>query len=358
MVLGLIQDNLGAGVDRIVHRFALHRSDRSRKQSRAESLGPTEREEALSILVDQYRRADHVGGPVPFFPAPPDPSPSQRRVRSFGRHGEVVDVAWASDYEPFAPAVRETYLAHEANRTAHARLFLHERPRPVAILVHGYFAGRYAIEERAWPTPWLFQNGLDIALPVLPFHAMRASGRRPVFPSSDPRVTIEGFRQAMHDLGSLVRHLLDRGAPAVGMMGMSLGGYTTALAATVEDALAFAVPFIPLASIADFAAEHGRLVGDEEQQRRQHALLEEVHAVVSPLARPVRVPRAGRLVIGARGDRITPISHARRIAEHFDVPCTEFTGGHIAQLGRADAFRAIGRMLGALSLFEPRRHRS
>lgn len=42
-------------------------------------------------------------------------------------------------------------------------------------------------------------------------------------------------------------------------MGMSLGGYSTSLLATVEPRLAFAVPIIPLASVADFALEQGQL---------------------------------------------------------------------------------------------------
>jgi dienelactone hydrolase len=151
------------------------------------------------------------------------------------------------------------------------------------------------------------------------------------------------------DLRALVRYLRASGAPAVGVMGMSLGGYSSALLATVER-LDFVVPFIPLASIADFARDGGRLLGTPAQQAEQHRLLERVHAVVSPLARPPRVPPAGRLVIAGEVDRITPPRHAERIAEHFEAPLETFGGAHLLQVGRETAFRRVARMLGGLGL--------
>jgi len=348
---------LAGGVDRAFHAVAIARSRRAIARSRAESLGPGEREEALLRLREIYDREDLIAEPSAFFQEVTRPVAQRRRVRRFGRRGEVVDVTWPSDYHPFLDAVADGYLREEANRTAGARLVLHrDGPRPAVILVHGYLAGPYVLEERAWPLRWLFEWGLDCALVVLPFHAFRSGGRRPRFPSSDPRLTIEGFRQAILDVGTLAGLLEARGAPAIGLMGMSLGGYTTALAATVDPRFRFAVPWLPLASIADFAREGGRFVGTEAEQARQHELLETVHRVVSPLARPPLVPAEGRLVVAARGDRITPVSHARRLAEHFDAPLELFEGGHLLQLGRGRGFRAVGRMLGRLGLFDDREH--
>jgi hypothetical protein len=119
----------------------------------------------------------------------------------------------------------------------------------------------------------------------------------------------------------------------------------------VEDRLSFAVPIIPLASISDVAEKLGRLVGTEEEQTLQRMALERAHRAVSPLARPARLPPERILVAGAEGDRITPPDHARRLADHFGSPLEMFTGGHLLQLGRAQAFRAVGRLLGRLGYF-------
>src|SRR5262249_6110629 len=157
--------------------------------------------------------------------------------------------------------------------------------------------------------------------------------------------------QAVLDLRTLVRALLDRGAPQVGVMGMSLGGYTSALLATVEPRLSFAVPMIPLASLAQMARRLGRLTGSPDEQRAQFEALEAAHRPVSPLARPSQIAKDRILVTAAEGDRITPLEHARALAEHFQTELHVFQGGHILQFGRADAFRAIGRLLARLGLF-------
>lgn len=339
-------------VDRAFYQLALARGSRSRNRSRSESLGPIERAWALRQLIDIY---DDVPDDA-FFLEPRAPEPQLAHVRAL-EAGEVVDATWSSHYRPYAAEISERYLAHPKNDTVSARLFLHaDRPRPTAVLVHGYLGGHFAVEERIWPVDWLFDRGLDVALAVLPFHGPRAGSRkiRPVFPNSDPRVTIDGFRQAMFDLRGLARFLRERGSPAVGAIGMSLGGYSAALLATVDPELAFVVPVIPLASIADFARDGGRLVGTASQQREQHELLETLHRVVSPLSRAPRVPPDARLVVAAERDRIAPLAHAERIAEHFGAPLEVFAGGHLLQIGRSHGFRAIGRLLGRLGLLEPR----
>ncbi len=321
----------------------------NRTQSRAERLPHDERMRALDAIRDAYGAPEIWASPDAFFEPPAPIAPPLRRVRAMGGV-EVYDARWPSKFEPFLPALRAKYLSFEDNRTAHARLYVGERPRPAIVMIHGYLAGQWAVEERAWPIRWLAER-FDLALPVLPFHALRGPRNRrapPPFPGTDPRVTNEGFRQAIFDLRTLVRFLRARGSPSVGVMGMSLGGYTTSLLATVERDLAFAVPIIPLASLADFALEQGRL-GTGDEARLQHDALEEANRIVSPLARPSLVARGGVLVVAAESDRITPLGHAERLARHFDARVVRFPGGHLLQFGRSDAFRAIGRWLTALS---------
>ncbi len=215
------------------------------------------------------------------------------------------------------------------------------------MLVHGFLSGHFALEQRLWPIDELDRLGFDVALFVLPFHGVRAApGRQaPEFPGIDPRFTNEGFRQAVFDLRALVRALYERGHPEVGVLGMSLGGYTAALAATVEPRLAFVVPVIPLACLADFSREQGFLVGSPDEVATLHRLLERVHRVVSPFAGPSRVPRERVLVVGARADRITPIAHARRIARHCGAELFAFRGGHLLQLGRRESFERVFALL-------------
>jgi pimeloyl-ACP methyl ester carboxylesterase len=323
----------------------------------AAAMSHADRLIALEQVQRIYDRPEHYSDPSAFFPGPASIEPRVSRVRAIGGTdpGSVVDLTWPSAFETFCPDVSDLYLGHELNGTAAARLFLHGgRARPTVILVHGYRCGIFALEERLWPVQWLYERGLDVALAVLPFHAVRARRGPPLFPSSDPRITNEGFRQAAFDLRSLAQFFRDRGAEAVGMMGMSLGGYTTGLMTTIDDSLDFAVPMIPCSSIADVARAVGLLVGTPEEQALQHAGLEAAHRVVSPISRPTRMSADRLLVIGAHADRITPISHAQRMAEHYGAPLETFHGGHLLQFGRGDAFRAIGRMLERLGIISAR----
>lgn len=343
-------------VDVVVGKAIFHRSAASRARSSSESLGHDDRMIALAEMAAIYDVPAHYDPDGPFFPPPSPITPRKTFVRSIAG-GEVSDWTWPSGFSLHCEAVADRYMTREENHLAAARLFLHgDRPRPTALLLHGYRAGQYAVEEAAWPIRWLFERGLDVAIFVLPFHGVRAKRlRAPLFPGSDPRITNEGFRQSVLDARTLIHHLLDvRGAPAVGVMGMSLGGYTASLLATLEPRLSFVVPLIPLSSIADVADRLGRFVGTDEQKALQRAGLDRVHRVVSPLARAPRVSRDRVLIAAAEGDTITPPAHAEKLGAHFGRAPLMFSGGHILQLGRRDAFRAIGKMLGELGMLDAR----
>jgi dienelactone hydrolase len=166
-------------------------------------------------------------------------------------------------------------------------------------------------------------------------------------------MTNEGFRQTMFELQSLVSWLLHMGHPQVAMMGMSLGGYTTALAATVEPRLSCAIPVIPLGSIADFARDQGRLGATPGETEREHSALDAVHRVVSPLHRAPLLAGDRMWIVAADADRITPVEHAHRLGRHFGTTVSTWHGGHLLQFGRRDQFRSIGRFLRRQGMTEP-----
>jgi len=261
---------------------------------------------------------------------------------------QTLDLSWASDYRPFLSTLAERYAKSHENRAAGVRLLTAGAERPVAILIHGYMAGGYQMEQRVWPLLRFLRSGYDVALFTLPFHGVRANAARrgaPEFPGSDPRFSLEGFRQVIADLQNFVGWLRERGNSEIGVMGMSLGGYTAALLATVEAGLSFCVPVIPLASLADFLREQGALSNSPEVAAREHALLERIYRVVSPLERSPRIVSSRTLVVAGKADRITPVTHARKLAAHFGSPLVSWHGGHLLQLGRNAAFRRVEMLL-------------
>ncbi len=343
---------VAAALDRAVYAALCFQGDPTPDRRLVAAIGAKERIEALHTLRSFYGAKRFREDPNTFFAPPPPAAFEVRRVRAFGPEGGVYDVEWRSHVDVFAPSIADTLRRFERNSRGLARVYMHRHgPRPAILLVHGYLTGRFVFEERFWPVASLFAAGYDVAIAVLPFHGARGEILRgPIMPSSDPRVTIEGFRQTIHDLRTLMQFFEAKGAPAVGAMGMSLGGYIVALLATIEPRLAFAVPYLPLSSIAGFARDAGSFIGSPGEREEQHALLEEVYAVASPLARTPRVAPEGRLVIGGEGDRMVPAKHAVAIARHFDAPLEWMRGGHFLQFDRGRGFRAVLSMLDRLGL--------
>ncbi len=339
----------GAAFDRAMVNLALDLA----RNPRAENDGAA-RLATLDRVRDAYADPRHLSQPDGFFAAPSAIDPTQARVRALADGGAVLDLDVASAFAPVHPEPAPEYLSHAQNARAHARLWAHPTPRPAVVCVHGYLGGTLGFEEAAFDARRLYAAGLDVMIAVLPFHGPRMPpGMRGAFPGRDPWRTVEGFAQAVYDLRAWREWLKSRGAPRVGLFGMSLGGYTSSLLATVDEGWDFVVPMIPLASLADAYMEH-RAGRPEEPPAWVRPRIEDAYRVVSPFARPPRVAPERVLVLAASDDRITPVTHARRIARHFDARVETFTGGHLLQVGRARAFGAMLDFFERLRVIAPR----
>ncbi|MDD9943462.1 MAG: hypothetical protein OXU20_20650 [Myxococcales bacterium] len=386
---------LVSAVDHAVFRGALTPLPTLRDP--VEALTHHQRMDGMSALLGFYDRPEHFDADGPLFTRLADPQPEERRVRSY-RGGHIIDLSWASEFTPmWSAAAAETryqelvrtrsrhghaardaldrgmrvhrdldrrlgplprYQAVERNRTMHARWFRHtDGPRPCAVILHGYLGGHLAVEEHMWPIPALFDGGMDVVLTVLPHHGPRANPRRglrlPDFPSSDPRWAVEGFRHMVHDHLTLFDYLLNDRVQSLGAIGMSLGGYSAALLATIEHRLEFGIFYMPLSSIADFARRNGRMVGSNVHQEAQTRALDRIYRIVSPLSRPSLLSPGRAIVIAGESDMITGTAHGQQLAAHFDACTSTFAGGHILQLGRGAALAPMWQMLRQAGLWSP-----
>ena len=133
-------------------------------------------------------------------------------------------------------------------------------PRPWLVCIHGYQMGWPMIDLLAFQPEILHRRlGLNLLVPTLPLHGHRKSGRRSGdgFLSGDPLDTVHAEAQAMWDLRRLLSWLReDQAAPAIGVMGYSLGGYNTALLASLDDGLACAIAGIPVTDFARIYYRH------------------------------------------------------------------------------------------------------
>jgi len=306
----------------------------------------------MLALSEHYARVERE-----FFAPPPEVAIAEREVAARAGAARVVDLSWPSLYRPSWPGYGEELARYGANATARARMYRGEGSgRPVIICLHGWGAGQPWIDERAFVISYLLKIGLDPVLFQLPFHGERApvQARRSgsLFLTSHLVRTNEAFGQAIFDLRQLALFARARGAPAVGVLGMSLGSYVTALWAGLDRELAFAGALIPAVSMGSLWWSHG--TGSEQQRAAQKAgvsaeLLDRVFAVHAPLSRPPVLAREQLFVAAALGDRITPPEQARQLWRHWGEPTAVWLkGGHLAQVDRGDAFRALRRWLHSL----------
>ncbi len=346
---------LAEGLD---HAFVLaaFRSRGATRRARAEAA--IERlEHAASLYLDAARSGRLY--------APPEPvrDVQKRFIRALPG-GEVVDLSWPSGYRSACSSYDQWLALCPKTQRAHARWLRHERPRNALICLHGYGAGAFAFEEQAYQANWLYGLGVDVVFITLPFHARRAQRpwARPIFPTADPYCSNDGFAQAVYDVRALMGFLRDHGVARLAVTGMSLGGFTSSLLATVEPDLDAVIPIIPFASLPRIIWEHGE---GTEARRLAEAdglsleLFEAAHAATTPLRRDPVISADRILLIGAERDQVTPLAHAIALRDHFSRELTSprfhtLPGTHLVQSGRRSLFGTVARFLAARELISRR----
>jgi len=242
---------------------------------------------------------------------------------------------WVPD--PLEPG-HDRWMGHEANRTVHTWVSRvpGRQQRSWLVCAHGLGMGNNAmVDLRAFRAAQLVRRGINVAVPVLPLHGPRASGRG----RGEDLMTIDmvdsmhGVAQATWDVRRLIRWLRDtQGAEQVGVIGYSLGGLVASLVASLEDDLACVIAGIPVVDLPHLFRRHSpphiaRLADT-------HGLLgtaaDDVHRVVSPLALHCRVPLDRRFIFAGLADRMSTFGHAHRLWLHWDQPAlATYAGGHV-----------------------------
>jgi dienelactone hydrolase len=245
------------------------------------------------------------------------------------------------------------WLDAPATQRAHVRLLTHPGdPRPWVITVHGAEQGN-DLDLLALRAKQLHEDlGLNVAVPVLPLHGPR---RLPGvhIPAMDPVGNIVWALVAVAEIRALRRWIEQQGDQPVGLYGVSLGGYLTALTAGVEPDLDVVVAGIPMVSINRLLARHA-VRSLSREGRRMGALLRadpvrDLERFVDPLAFEPAVPVERRHVIAGLVDRITTPHQALVLWEHWGQPeITWFRGGHLGHAWSRDARAHVDRALADL----------
>jgi len=311
--------------------------------------------------ADFYGKIAESGDPERFFVRPPSRVPVRTEKgrwfpRFQPRDGTCEVVTFESPFAPVNPSQTKSYLRHRANRVAHARLLRHrDGPRPTIVAIHGFTADWYLINEWVFALPWFYRMGCDIALFTLPFHGPRQTRFSPFsghgYFAGGPSRLNEAVAQSVFDFRVLFDWLeRERGVDKVGVTGLSLGGFTSAILASVEERLAFAIPNVPVVSFADLVLEWQpigwMLRAALATMRMGLSDARRLTAVSCPLTYEPVLSTDKLMIVGGVGDRLAPPKHSRVLWDHWNrCRIHWFPGSHIIHMDRGEYLIEMARFM-------------
>ncbi len=282
---------------------------------------------------------------------PPLVKPASSHGWALGNSYERL--SWPSGYEPSPDMPGVTHWnGFEANSTASAWVMRHnDKPRPWVVCIHGFAMGTPFMDLMGFHASHLYNDlGVNLAGIVLPTHGSRRpspiSGEK--FLTFDLMNVLHGMSQSLWDIRRLLSWVRLQDPTGIGLMGVSLGGYLTALTAAHEPDLNAAISGIPVANLPDMFRHHSpRHV---HERAVEHSVLdemaEEVLKVVSPLEVDPIVPKDALAIFAGLGDRMAPPGQANKLWEHWDEPDIYwYPGNHIGYLWSKKAWNFVDRKL-------------
>jgi pimeloyl-ACP methyl ester carboxylesterase len=297
--------------------------------------------------------------PVKSFPAPTEaPRVYSRPANPLAEwiaRGRVDNIRFDSSFEAINPAMRDRWRALQNNNVVRAQHWRHDDgPHPTLCLIHGFMGSPYLLNGLWMSLPWFYRSGYDVLLYTLPFHGRRAEKRSPFSGYGYFANGLTGFGEAMaqavHDFRSVVDYLQFTGVEKIALTGISLGGYTTALIAGVEERIDAVIPNVPVVSIEAELEEWfpasklfsvGRKLGKISLDDFVAA-----SAYHSPLNYKPLVPRDRRLIITGLGDRLAPPEQAEMLWHHWEHCALHwFPGNHILHVSQPEYLRRMTRFL-------------
>ena len=295
--------------------------------------------EDIVAARDFYEEHGWLANPAGYHRNPPAPvvlASREGAAWSGPRRRRFRHISFESGWEPHpGEPGRERWLAHPTNATAHAYVLEHAEPRPWLVCVHGFGMGTPMVNFSAFHVARLHDElGLNLVFPVLPLHGLRGISRLSGGEVFDPDYMrmVHLFAQATWDVRRTIAWLRACGAEQVGIYGISLGAYVTALVASLEEGLDCAIVGIPAVDFPNLARDNEPWVMrryDDEFQL-DWKLIRAISHVVSPLAFTPRLPRERRFIYAGIADRVVRPDQPRALWRHWDRPEIHwFSGGHV-----------------------------
>lgn len=283
--------------------------------------------------IDLYGRRGWLEKPQDFFTTPQ--APAEVSIRSYTSRNRTQErFSFESGYQPHpGEPGAERWMDYTGNSRGYALMLRHPEPRPWLVCVHGTEMGRAGLDPTLFRARHLHEDfGLNVVLPVLPLHGPRARGRPrgAVFPGENVMDVVHGTAQSVWDVRRVIAWIRAQQPGArIGLNGISLGGYVSALVASLDDDLTCAILGVPPSNLVELLGRHSGLSSDDPR-RNTIELARPIGRMISPLSMEPKVPARGRFIYAGVADRIVhPRHQVIQLWEHWGRPDIGwYHGGH------------------------------
>lgn len=254
------------------------------------------------------------------------------------KSARLASIDFYSPFQTLDPRFRDEYAALEPNDRVESRGWFHKNgPRPIVIFLHGFSAPNYQINKMWFSAHKFYDAGLDVVFMNLPLHGGRLPASAAYHGTAIVQPSLwrlsEACAQGVMDLRILIDHLIKRGAPKVGIMGYSWGGFHASMLACLEPRTDFIVSIAPVVSIADLVMSWPTRSFFEEALDEPAMMIRELRKILAPftpLSHARSIPKERVLLVASANDGLIPAVHTEALWEHFGRPEVYWScGGHI-----------------------------
>ncbi|RLA44086.1 MAG: hypothetical protein DRR06_10580 [Gammaproteobacteria bacterium] len=233
----------------------------------------------------------------------------------------------------------DRWQSYQSNLSAHAIVLQHAGPpRPWIVCIHGGAMGRDATNLFGMQAAKFHRDhGLNVLLPVLPLHGARRAGTMSGAGIIGGYLTdtVFALSQAVWDIRQMISWARAQEAERLGVYGISLGGYTTALLTQSESELACAIAGIPASRLAPMLGRllEPRMVEGLAERGVGLSEVETMFKVISPLAEAPKLSLDRRYIFAGVVDRMVLPAHVAELWRHWEKPRIEwYQGSHVGWL--------------------------
>jgi pimeloyl-ACP methyl ester carboxylesterase len=225
--------------------------------------------------------------------------------------------------------------AFAENNTVHGRLYrCAERwqERPTVLLLHGWNDAINHYFRFPFLAAQFGRHGFNAATLEAPFHFQRRPrqlGAWSNFLCPDILRTVEAARQAVAETRSFAAWLRQQGCPAVGLLGVSLGGWLAGLAVCHDARFSCAVLLVPAARLDRLLEEAAFCRGIRLAWKGRRVIVGKLNLTEG---RPA-LPRQNILLIEAVHDLFVPVETMEELWRAWEQPeIWRLRHGHISVL--------------------------